>query len=125
MPSRKLTRRKQRGAGYQTSQQFFNPSVLPPTTGLLSSATPSSLPTSNWTRPPMMSTFQTGGSRRAMSGGFSPSVMGGFIPNAQAAIVPAALYAAYHTLVRKRGAAGLTKRAKKLYKSLTSRRRRV
>ena len=81
-------------------------------------------------RPVLNSTFQTGGlrrraTRRGMRGGFSPSVMGGFIPNAQGAIVPAALYAAYHTLVKKRGAAGLSRRAKKLFKSLTGKKRRA
>ena len=127
MPQTRRHRRRQAGGGFQTSQQYFNPSVLPPATGLLSAAAPSSAPTSDMVRPPLYSTFQKGGLRstRRMRGGFSPSVMGGFIPNAQAAIVPAALYAAYHTLVKKRGAAGLSKRASKLIKTLSGRKRRA
>ena len=127
MPQTRRQRRRQAGGGFQTSQQYFNPSVLPPATGILSAAAPSSAPTADMVRPPLYSTFHKGGSRgtRRMRGGFSPSVMGGFIPNAQAAIVPAALYAAYHTLVKKRGAAGLTKRATKLFKTLTGKKRRA
>ena len=129
MPQTRRHRLRQAGGGFQTSQQFFNPSVLPPATSLLSGAAPSSAPSGNMIRPVLNSTFQTGGLRRtrrnAMRGGFSPSIMGGFIPNAQAAIVPAALYAAYHTLVKKRGAAGLSKRATKLIKRLTGKKRRA
>ena len=93
-----------RGGGYQTSQQYFNPTVLPPAAGMFSPVV-STAPTPDAIRPVLMSTFHTGGrrssTRKALHGGFSPSVMGGFIPNAQAAIVPAALYLVYHTLVPK------------------------
>ncbi len=98
-----------RGGGYQTSQQFFDPAVFPPSAGLLS-AVPSTAPTANAVRPVLLSTFpagQTGGTRRRrgarMSGGFSPSVMGGFVANAQAVAVPLVLYLAYHTMVPKKG----------------------
>lgn len=97
-----------RGGGYQTSQQFFDPAVYPPSAGLLSAA-PSTAPTANAVRPVLLSTFpagQTGGTRRRgarMSGGFSPSVMGGFVANAQAVAVPLVLYLAYHTMVPKKG----------------------
>ena len=93
-----------RGGGYQTSQQYLNPSVLPPAAGAFAPVV-STAPTPDAIRPVLMSTFHTGGRRRgtrkALRGGFSPSVMGGFIPNAQAAIVPAALYLVYHTMVPK------------------------
>lgn len=104
MPStRKQTRRshKQRGCGYQTSQQFFNPATLPPTTFF--PAAVSTAPTVDAIRPVLTSTFQTGGKTRSSlkRGGFAPSVMGSFIANAQAAIVPLALYTVYHTTVPK------------------------
>ena len=113
MPNTRRTRRTQRkrGGGYQTSQQMFNPDVLPPVAGPMAFV-PSSLPTATDIRPVMYSTFKLEGgrrtrkgTRRSQRGGFSPSVMGGFIPNAQAAIVPAALYLVYHTFVPK-GAKG-------------------
>lgn len=106
--SRRHTRRRRahgtRGGGYQTSQQFFDPQVLPPVAPLMATV-PSSLPTGGETRPVLYSTFKGGSRRSAQRGGFSPSIMGGFIPNAQAAIVPAALYMVYHTFVPK-GAKG-------------------
>ena len=95
-----------RGGGYQTSQQYLNPSVLPPAAGAFAPVV-STAPTPDAIRPVLMSTFHTGGrrttrrGRKALRGGFSPSIMGGFIPNAQAAIVPAALYLVYHTMVPK------------------------
>jgi len=95
------TRRAKRGGGYGTSQQFFNPSVLPPAAGMFSSDV-STAATSTMIRPMLPATFKGGRrTRRALKGGFSPSIMGGFIPNAQAAIVPAALYLVYHTMVPK------------------------
>ena len=117
------SRRNQRG-GYLTSEQWFNPSQLQRATGPFDGAAPSAAPSGNWIRPPLLSTFHTGGARgkRSMRGGFSPIIMGGFIPNAQASIVPAALYSAYRTLSKKRKS--VASRAKKLYKSLTRRRTR-
>jgi hypothetical protein len=100
-------RGSQRGGGVQTSQQFFDPVVFPPSTGVLATV-PSTNTTANAIRPVLLSTFpaQSGGSTRRgakMSGGFSPSVMGGFVANAQAVAVPLVLYLAYHTLVPKKG----------------------
>jgi hypothetical protein len=114
MPSA-CTRKRLRGGGTQTSQQFFNPDVLPPVASAFAPVV-SSAPTAADIRPVMYSTFQTGAGRtrrgRKLRGGFSPSVMGGFIGNAQAAIVPAALYLVYHTMVPKvRG--GQTRRRSK------------
>jgi hypothetical protein len=114
------SRRKQRGGGVQTSQQFFDPAVYPPSAGFM--GTPSSAPTANAVRPVLLSTFptgQSGGTRRRfrsrsrskMSGGFSPSVMGGFVSNAQAVAVPLVLYLAYHTMVPKKGKGSKTRRA--------------
>ena len=113
------------GGGYQTSQQFFNPSVLPPAASPFAPVV-SAAPTADMIRPITYATFKTGGSRRRSShsrstrrrvrGGFSPSVMGGFIPNAQAAIVPAAMYLAYHGLVRKKGSRKIASAVKKLFK---------
>ena len=105
--SRKVRKGKvQRGSGFLTSQQYFNPDVLPP-----SSLMPpiSSAPTSTDIRPVMlatapMSALMAGGARRRTRrarGGFAPSVMGSFISNAQAAIVPAALYLVYNQFVPK------------------------
>ena len=98
--------RRYRGGGVQTSQQFFNPDVLPPMASAFAPV-PSSAPTSTEIRPVLLSTFaapQSGGAtrRRRQRGGFSPSIMGGFAANAQAAIVPAALYLVYHTFVAKK-----------------------
>ena len=97
------TRKNRRGGGYQTSQQMFDPDVLPPATMF---AAPSSAPTDAAVRPVLLATYNApsfvgGGSRkhRGTKGGFSPSVMGGFMANAQAAIVPLALYALYRTVV--------------------------
>ena len=122
------TRRARRvGGGYQTSQQFFDPAVLPPSAGMFAPVV-SSAPTENAIRPIMYSTFQTGaGHRRTRRshGGFYPGVMGGFIPNAQAAIVPASLYLVYHTMVPKKGAKSLRSlgsRAMKSVKRMFSRR---
>jgi hypothetical protein len=105
------TRRAKRGGGYGTSQQFFNPSVLPPAASIFSSDV-STAATSSMIRPVLPATFKGGRrrTRRALKGGFSPSIMGGFIPNAQAAIVPAALYLVYHTMVPK-SSKGSAKRA--------------
>lgn len=103
----KTRRNIKRGGGYQTAQQFFNPTVFSQSAGMFTPVV-STAPTSDAIRPVMNATFHTGGrratrrGRKALSGGFSPSIMGGFIPNAQAAIVPAALYLVYHTLVPKR-----------------------
>ena len=91
------TRKAKRG-GALTSQQFFNPQVLPPSTIFPAVST---APTYSEVRPVLASTFQTGGKTRRYRGGFAPSVMGGFVANAQAAIVPLALYMVYHTLVPK------------------------
>ena len=94
-----------RGGGVQTSQQFFDPAVYPPSAGIFPA--PSTAPIANAVRPVLVSTFptQSGGTRRSgrMSGGFSPSVMGGFVANAQAVAVPLVLYLAYHTMVPKKG----------------------
>ena len=122
--TRRSTRRT-RGGGYQTSQQYFNPTVLPPQAGALAPVV-STAPTADAIRPPLMSTFRGGrrATRRAQRGGFSPSIMGGFIPNAQAAIVPAALYMVYHTFVPK-GARGksalrsISRKAGSAFKKLT------
>lgn len=105
--NRKSSRKNRRGGGVLTSQQYFNPDVLPPSTIMPAL---SSLPTSTDIRPIMLSTAPTsallaGGARRRGTrkarGGFSPSVMGSFIANAQAAIVPAALYLIYNQFVPK------------------------
>ena len=96
-----------RGGGYQTSQQFFDPDVLPP-----SSMMPplSTAPIGNDIRPVLLATappseLMRGGARSRRGsrrrGGFSPSIMGSFLPNAQAAIVPAALYLIYNQFVPK------------------------
>lgn len=107
---RRYGSRKHRGGGYGTSQQFFNPTVLPPAAGLLASV-PSSAPTADAIRPVLPATFKGGArTRRGQRGGFSPSVMGGFIQNAQAAIVPAALYLVYHTFVPKKSRGGSRRR---------------
>jgi hypothetical protein len=105
MPNRKDSRKsrvRKHGGGVVTSQQFFDPEMLPPSTIF---PAPSSAPTYAEIRPIMSSTFQTGGktrrSARSYRGGFSPSIMGGFAANAQAAIVPLALYMVYHTMVPK------------------------
>jgi hypothetical protein len=108
-------RRRTRGGGYGTSQQFFDPTAYPPSAGLFPA--PSTASTANAVRPVLLSTFptgQTGGTRRSakkMSGGFSPSVMGGFVANAQAVAVPLVLYLAYHTMVPKKGKGSKTRRS--------------
>lgn len=120
------TRRSHRrvGAGYQTSQQFFNPDVLPPhvRTGYNFAST---APTGEAIRPVLSSTFKGGrrgrrsrSSTRRARGGFSPSIMGSFVANAQTAIVPLAFYAAYHGFVPKKGA----KKTRKSRRSRSSRR---
>lgn len=108
--SRKVRKGKvQRGSGFLTSQQYFDPDVLPPSS-LMPPLT--SLPTSTDIRPVMLSTapmsaLMAGGARRRTRGGrksrggFYPSVMGSFLANAQAAIVPAALYLVYNQFVPK------------------------
>jgi hypothetical protein len=104
MKSRRSTK-KQRGSGYVTSQQFFDPTVKSPAAYPFAS-TVTTAPDAYAIRPVLNSTFQLGGRKTRRAGvqraGFSPSVMSGFIPNAQAAIVPAAMYAAYHFLVPKK-----------------------
>jgi len=95
--------RKHRGGGTLTDQQMFNTGALPPNSLF---EAPSTAPTASDIRPVLNATGspQLGGSRkRKHRGGFSPSIMGSFTSNAQAAIVPLALYAAYHTLVPKKG----------------------
>jgi hypothetical protein len=89
--------RKVRGAGYQTSQQFFNPDVLQS----VGNNAVSTQPTDSVIRPVLNSTFKVGGKRRKQRAGFSPSVMGSFLQNAQTAIVPLALYSAYHFMPKK------------------------
>ena len=88
-----MTRR--RGGGYQTSQQFFDPTVLPPhtrmPTALTTAATPDAI------RPVLVSTFKGGRRTRRSRGGFYPSVMGSFIANAQSVIAPAAMLTAYRS----------------------------
>ena len=122
--TRKNSRRHNRksGGGYQTSQQWFDPDVLPPATIL---AAPSTAPTATEIRPVLYSTFQSGAGRRTRRnrkhGGFSPSVMGGFVANAQAAIVPLALYTVYHTMIPKTGDAKLGFNSKKSRKNARSR----
>jgi len=110
----KTRRNRQRGAGYVTSQQFFDPEVLPPSAGAFAPVM-STAPTAYEIRPILAATVQNGGrtrrSTRRTRGGFSPSVMGGFIPNAQAAIVPAALYGLYHVFVPKKTSGGRTRRS--------------
>lgn len=63
--------RKQRGGGVQTSQQWFDPAVYPPSAGLFGA--PSTAPTATMIRPVLASTFQTGGrskrNRRAQRAG--------------------------------------------------------
>jgi hypothetical protein len=101
------------GAGYVTSQQMFDPDVLPPHA---INTTISTAATDQVIRPILNSTFKVGGYRRKNNksrrmhkgnktrryrGGFSPSVMGSFIQNAQQAIVPLALYSAYHLMPKK------------------------
>ncbi len=90
--------RRFRGAGYQTSQQMFNPEVLQRHTD---EAAVSTAPTDLAIRPVLNSTFKVGGKRRRLRGGFSPSIMGPFLKNAQDALVPLALYSAYHLMPKK------------------------
>lgn len=114
------SRTQQRGAGYVTSQQFFDPEVLPPSAGAFAPVM-STAPTAYEIRPILAATVQNGGrtrrSTRRTRGGFSPSVMGGFIPNAQAAIVPAALYGLYHVFVPKKTSGGRNTRRNRSSKS--------
>ena len=102
---RHRSRRSRRisGAGYQASQQYFNPEVFPP--HVANGAEVSSAPTNEAIRPVLASTF-AGGRRRktrkgSYKGGFSPSVMGPFLKNAQAAVVPLAFYTLYHMMPKK------------------------
>lgn len=60
--TRRNSRRRQNGGGVQTSQQFFDPTVFPPSAGIFGA--PSSAPTSTMIRPVLPATFQAGGSRR-------------------------------------------------------------
>lgn len=123
--TRRNMRKNHSGGDYQTSQQWFDPDVLPPTTIL---PAPSTAPTATEIRPVLYSTFQSGAGRHTRRnrknnrrGGFSPSVMGGFVANAQAAIVPLALYTVYHTMVPKTGDAKLGSNSKKSRKNARSR----
>ena len=116
--TRRNMRKNHSGGDYQTSQQWFDPDVLPPATILPAVST---APTSSEIRPVLLSTFQSAGGRKTRRrGGFSPSVMGGFVANAQSAIVPLALYAVYHTMVPKKGPATLGG----LFKNMTRKNRR-
>jgi len=121
MKSRRSTRRnnrrssrRQNAGGYQMSQQWFNPDVLPPSTIF---PAPSTAPNAYEIRPVLSATFKaSGGARtrrqgRRTRGGFSPSIMGPFVANAQAAIVPLALYGLYHKFVPKRSSGGRTRKA--------------
>lgn len=70
--------RRQHGGGVQTSQQFFDPNVFPPSAGIFGA--PSSAPTSTMIRPVLPATFQAGGSgrsrrssRRTRGGGYGTS----------------------------------------------------
>jgi hypothetical protein len=113
--SRRRASRRQNAGGYQTSQQFFNPDVLPPSTIF---PAPSTAPTAYEIRPVLPATFKASGGARGSRrvshrtrGGFSPSIMGPFVANAQAAIVPLALYGLYHKFVPKRSSGGRTRKA--------------
>ena len=119
-----------RGGSYQTSQQFFNPEVLPPHSG---AAALSTAPTEDAVRPVLHSTFRVGGGKkvrklrgrklsrkltkltRRRQGGFYPSVMGSFIANAQTAVLPATLMTAFQ----------MNKSAPKSRRHTTKRHRRV
>lgn len=101
MATRKTQRRHRttRGGGYQTSQQFFDPTVLPPHVSP-NAAVVSTGVTESAVRPVLVSTFQAGAARRTrrshrVRGGFNPSVMGPFVANAQAAVAPLAMYSTY------------------------------
>jgi len=104
------TRKVSRGGGYQTSQQYFNPDILPPVASALSPVV-TTAPTALEIRPVLLadnepSSLLSGGSRRMRKhGGFAPSIMGSFVANAQSAVVPLALYAVYHMFVPKKDAA--------------------
>ena len=120
--SRKVRKGKvQRGSGFLTSQQYFDPDVLPPSS-LMPPLT--SLPTSTDIRPVMLATAPTsalmaGGARRRTRrsrGGFSPSIMGSFIANAQAAIVPAALYLVYNQVAKPKGSNSVSAKLKKAFR---------
>ena len=101
-----------RGGGVGTSQQWFDPDVLPPSTLFAGTST---APTSTEIRPVLQSTFSSGGARKTRKamkarkasrkhrGGFSPSIMGAFVANAQAAIVPLSRYLVYQAFVPKKG----------------------
>ncbi len=97
--------RKYRGAGYQTSQQFFDPTVLPPHVSL-NSPVVSTMPTDSAIRPVLLSTFKGGKRtrRRGTKGGFNPSVMGPFVANVQTAIAPLAMYSTYRVFNGKASA---------------------
>jgi hypothetical protein len=115
------SRKTKRGGGYVSSQQYFDPDVLPPATLMpapSTAATPEDIrPILYATVPP--SALLKGGRRtsrrggRRTRGGFSPSVMGGFLANAEKAIVPLALYMVYHTFVPKKGTRRSSRRSRK------------
>ena len=66
--TRKANARKHRGSGYLTDQQYFNPDVLPPADGALSTSH-SSYSTATEIRPVLVSTFKAnGGSRKGRKG---------------------------------------------------------
>ena len=107
---RKTRSRRVRGGGYQTSQQYFDPDVYPPSSILpapSTNATPEDIrPILYATIPP--SKLMEGGKRRGSRcwgtrkrrGGFSPSVMGSFLVNAEKVVVPLALYMAYRAVAK-------------------------
>jgi len=112
------TRKVHRGGDYQTSQQFFNPDVLPPEASSIAPVV-TTAPTAFEIRPVLMSTnppssLLSGGARRTRKhGGFAPSIMGSFVANAQSAVVPLALYAVYHMFVPKKDAVPVPSGGKK------------
>ena len=115
-----MAKKTQRGSGYLTPAEFFNPSDA---ARQPSSTAPAltSAPAPGWVRPPMaatsvinpeaLSTSQKGGAWKAtrkmvrkMEGGFAPALMGSFVANAQTAAVPLALYGLYHLTAKKSAA---------------------
>ena len=79
---------KQRGGGVQTSQQWFDPTVFPPSAGIFGA--PSSAPTSAMIRPVLPSTFQAGGSRQRSRSRSRRGTRGGGYQTSQQFFDPAA-----------------------------------